>query len=181
MALPCDAMIATPLAGSLSLLAADPAPAPTTLWPVLLIAGGATALCVLLHFEALRLMVAGLKRFARSPRVGILSVIFGLLAVHLVEIAIYGVAGALLIHGSGPGVGGLSGDFTGSTLDVFYFSAAVYTTVGFGDITPEGPMRILVCIEALAGLVLITWSASFTFLVMQGYWRDRLGIAGGGE
>jgi len=59
--------------------------------------------------------------------------------------------------------------------------AAVYTTVGFGDITPEGPMRILVCIEALAGLVLITWSASFTFLVMQGYWRDRLGGAAGGD
>jgi len=166
---------------TLPLLAAEPVPEPTTLWPVLLIAGGATALCVLLHFEALRLMIAGLKRLKLSPRVGILSVIFGLLAIHLVEIAIFGVAGGVLIHWHGPGVGGLTGDFTGTALDVFYFSAAVYTTVGFGDITPEGPMRILVCIEALAGLVLITWSASFTFLVMQGYWRDRLGGAAGGD
>ena len=43
----------------------------------------------------------------------------------------------------------------------------MYTTVGFGDIAPLGPVRLLVGIEALAGLVLITWSASFTFLIMQ--------------
>ena len=169
-------MIFTLAHWTIPLLAVEPTAAPTTLWPVLLIAGGATAVCVLLHFEVLRLMIAGLKRFAFSPRVGILSVIFGLLAVHLVEIAIFGVAGGVLTHWHGPAIGGLTGNYTGSTLDVFYFSAAVYTTVGFGDITPVGPMRILVCIEALAGLVLITWSASFTFLVMQGYWRAGLGI-----
>jgi len=158
------------------ILAAEPVAEDVIMWPVLLLAGLAAGLCVLLHFEVLRLLIAGLKRFALSPRVGILSVIFGLLAVHLIEIAIFGVAGGVLIHWQGEAIGGLSGDFTGSTLDVFYFSAAVYTTVGFGDITPEGPLRILVCVEALAGLVLITWSASFTFLVMQGYWRDRLGV-----
>jgi len=157
------------------MLAAEPVAADVTLWPVLLVAGLATAACVLLHFEGLRLMIAWLRRWRPSPRFGILSVIFGLLALHLVEIGIFGLAGGVLAHWHGPAVGGLTGDFTGSTLDVFYFSAAVYTTVGFGDITPEGPMRILVCIEALAGLVLITWSASFTFLVMQRYWRDRPG------
>ncbi|MEM9882591.1 MAG: potassium channel family protein, partial [Planctomycetota bacterium] len=49
--------------------------------------------------------------------------------------------------------------------DAVYFSAAVYTTVGFGDITPVGHLRLLVGIEALTGLMLVAWSASFTFLV----------------
>lgn len=162
--------------GTVPLLAAEPAAYDLTLWPVLLIAGLAAAACVLLHFEVLRLMVGLVHRERLSPRVGILSVIFGLLAVHLIEITIFAIAGVVLIRWRGSSVGGLTGDFTGSALDLFYFSAAVYTTVGFGDITPVGPMRILVGVEALTGLVMVTWSASFTFLVMQRYWRDRLGI-----
>ena len=43
--------------------------------------------------------------------------------------------------------------------------------MGFGDITPEGPLRLLTAAEALVGLVLITWSASFTFLIMQHTWQ----------
>lgn len=37
----------------------------------------------------------------------------------------------------------------------------------FGDIVPTGPMRFVTGTEAICGLALITWSASFTFLVMQ--------------
>ena len=47
----------------------------------------------------------------------------------------------------------------------------VYTTVGFGDIVPEGALRMITMSEALSGLSLITWSASFTFLEMQRLWR----------
>ena len=48
----------------------------------------------------------------------------------------------------------------------------VYTTVGFGDLVPTDEMRVLTSAEALAGLALITWSASFTYLQMQRLWRD---------
>ena len=57
----------------------------------------------------------------------------------------------------------------------FYYSAVVYTTLGFGDIIPIGPTKILTGFEALIGLGFITWSASFTFLEMQRYWRDDSG------
>ena len=61
-------------------------------------------------------------------------------------------------------------------LDYVYFSALTNTTVGFGDFVPSGPVRFLAGMEALTGLVLITWSASFTFLEMQRYWdRDQAG------
>ncbi|MFT5173541.1 MAG: hypothetical protein ACI8W7_001718 [Gammaproteobacteria bacterium] len=52
------------------------------------------------------------------------------------------------------------------------YSAAVYTTVGFGDIVPIGTFKLLTGTEALVGLGLITWSASFTFFEMQAAWSD---------
>ena len=58
-------------------------------------------------------------------------------------------------------------------LDYVYFSAITNTTVGFGDFVPSGPVRFLAGMGALTGLVLITWSASFTFLEMQRYWDGR--------
>ena len=48
-----------------------------------------------------------------------------------------------------------------------------FSTVGSADVYLVGPVRFLSGTEALAGLVLITWSASFTFLEMQRFWRDR--------
>ena len=48
----------------------------------------------------------------------------------------------------------------------------VYTTVGFGDLVPDGPIRMIASTEALVGLAMITWSASFSYLQMQRIWRD---------
>jgi len=53
-----------------------------------------------------------------------------------------------------------------------YFSFTVYTTVGFGDIYPQGELRFLTGIESLTGLVLITWTASFLYVKMTRYWTD---------
>lgn len=61
--------------------------------------------------------------------------------------------------------------------DYVYHSAMLYTTVGFGNIVPGGDIRFVSGMEALIGLVTITWSASFTFLEMQRNWpaRERSG------
>ena len=74
---------------------------------------------------------------------------------------------------AGSGWGSLEGNFDGSLLDCVYFSFTVYTTVGFGDIEPLGYIRYLTGIESLAGLVLITWTASFLYLEMQRHWDER--------
>lgn len=58
-------------------------------------------------------------------------------------------------------------------LDYVYFSAITYTTLGYGDLVPTGPIRFLTGTEALIGLMLITWSASITFLEMQRHWSAR--------
>jgi hypothetical protein len=49
----------------------------------------------------------------------------------------------------------------------------VFTTLGFGDILPEGPIRFMTGVEAVSGLTFITWSASFTFLEMLKTWNHR--------
>ncbi|MEO0476181.1 MAG: potassium channel family protein [Planctomycetota bacterium] len=138
------------------------------IWVVMGIAAATTLACVGIHYETLRLMVKTLhtKANLRSRPVLIITVLV-LLAVHLVEAAIFAFAYKLVfaIHPEDASL--LEGPYDGSFGDTLYFSLSVYTTVGFGDIAPLGPVRLLVGIEALAGLVLITWSASFTFLMMQ--------------
>lgn len=57
---------------------------------------------------------------------------------------------------------GLFGEFV-------YFSAITYTTLGFGDITPLGPLRILAGVEALTGLILNAWTASVIFVGVLRY------------
>ena len=49
----------------------------------------------------------------------------------------------------------------------------VYTSVGFGDILPQGHLRLIAGVEGLAGLLMIGWSASFTYLMMEKLWLDH--------
>ena len=66
--------------------------------------------------------------------------------------------------------GSLTGTAGFSLANCMYFSAETYTSLGFGDLTPVGPVRLLAGVEALNGLLLIGWSASFTYLAMERFW-----------
>jgi hypothetical protein len=61
----------------------------------------------------------------------------------------------------------------GIVLDYVYLSFVTYTTVGYGDLVASGYLRYLTGVEALVGLILITWSASFLFIEMGKYWRVK--------
>lgn len=56
--------------------------------------------------------------------------------------------------------------------DAVYFSFTNYTTLGYGDIEPGGQLRFLAGMEAITGLSLITWSASFMFMEMIKFWEE---------
>ena len=51
-----------------------------------------------------------------------------------------------------------------------YFSAVTYTTLGMGDMFPIANVRLIAGVEALTGLMMIGWSASFTYLAMEKFW-----------
>ncbi len=70
------------------------------------------------------------------------------------------------------GLGRIDGEIEGGGLDFFYFSITTYTTLGVGDLHPRGPLRLIAGVESLNGLVLIGWSASFTYLEMARFWED---------
>jgi Ion channel len=128
-------------------------------------------LCVMIHYEGLSFLVKLLgTRHDHQPRRKVLYGIFAVLGLHVVEIWLFGIAYWTLLLW--PATGHLmSTTMTTSLLDSVYMSAMTYTTVGFGDLAPVGPIRFLAGTEALTGFVMITWSASFTFLEMERFWR----------
>jgi len=157
-------------------LAAAAAAAPPTYghWGVnalvVLVTFVTVCLCVLLHYEALTVLSRKLA-LRRGPHRGrVVLAIFGLLGVHIAEIWIFGVACGLLLLSP---LAGAAHGLDGGALDFIYLSAMLFTTVGASDAFVTGPVRFLTGTEALTGLVLITWSASFTFIEMQRFWRDR--------
>lgn len=91
--------------------------------------------------------------------------------LHIAEIWIFGVGlwAVLLL----PDAGQIAGQGRHALLDSIYLSAVTFSTVGFGDLAPVGSIRFLLGTEALLGLMLITWTASFTFLEMERNWRER--------
>jgi hypothetical protein len=129
-----------------------------------------TALVVVIHYEGVHALARRYSgREPRRDRGAMLRIIFALLGLHIIEIWCYGLAYWGLTRV--PGVGYLHGLHGTDTLfDAVYLSAITFSTVGFGDLAPVGAVRVVSGLESLAGLLLITWSASFTYLEMARLW-----------
>lgn len=106
---------------------------------------------------------------ARSTHPGLYLLMLGIFAVHVAEIFIYALGYYLAI--SVFDLGSLDGARASGVLGYFYASAVFYTSLGFGDVLPDGYLRFIVSIEALNGLLLIAWSAAFIFAVMGKSWH----------
>lgn len=122
-------------------------------------------LAVALHYEVLTHLAE--KHFKRAwPSrlllpVGVIIVII----THVVEVWLFAFLYYFLIPLEYTGE--VVGEFSNTILDCAYFSFVNYTSLGYGDIVPIGHIRFTAGSEALTGLVLIAWTASFTYLQMQ--------------
>lgn len=121
-----------------------------------------------LHYEVLRGLHGGLPTLRVPRRAKLLVVMFTTFLTHAAQMALYGGAFYSLVRWLGAGTLDGSAGFSLSTC--MYFSAETYTSLGFGDLTPVGPVRLLAGVEALNGLLLIGWSASFLYIAMQRFW-----------
>ncbi|TWC33609.1 ion channel [Pseudomonas sp. SJZ079] len=128
-------------------------------------------LAVIVHYEFLFRLTLLLPKMKVRHRFRIVLGVCGALTAHALEVWIFAFA-YFFLNGVG-GWGELQGSFDGSLVDCVYFSFTTFTTLGFGDIQPVGTLRYLTGIEALTGLVLITWTASFLFVEMQRYWNTK--------
>jgi small-conductance mechanosensitive channel len=133
------------------------------------VTGVIVIICVLLHYEALSLLTGVLKRIRIQPRPRILVMILTILAIHVMEIWIFGFGYWGLMQNAAHGQ--LVATHPIGLLDCVYYSAVCYTTLGLGDLTPVGNIRFLTGMESLTGFVLIGWSVSFTYLEMDRFWR----------
>ena len=131
--------------------------------------GALIALAVFIHYETLYTLATYLPRLSRiPPRYRVLLGVLIILVAHALEIWAFALGYLAMIKLE---LGSLFGMTTSDLLsDCVYLSWVSYTTVGFGDIAPNGDLRFLPGLEALTGLVLITWSASFLFIEMQKFW-----------
>lgn len=128
------------------------------------------AASVIIHYEFLRATSAFANSRSIPRRMQILVVLAGVLVAHLSEVTLYAVAYLACEHWSS--LGSIDGKLEGGFLDYFYLSITTFTTLGIGDVYPRGALRIIAGIESLNGLVLIGWSASFTYLSMEKFWDD---------
>ncbi len=126
---------------------------------------------VAIHYEALRLLSDWLPRLKIQPRLRILVSIMGVFFAHTIEVWVFALAYYWMSRVSG--LGEFGGATTGHIFDYVYFSVVVYTSVGFGDIHPFEHLRLIAGVEALTGLLMIGWSASFTYLMMERFWPEH--------
>jgi hypothetical protein len=138
---------------------------------VILVNSLVVAIAVVIHYETLYRLTRTVPFMHVRHRFRIVVGVIGALLAHTMEVWVFATAYYLMHHDDAWGT--LQGNFEGTIWDCGYFSFTVFTTLGFGDIEPVGNIRYLTGIEALTGLVLITWTASFLFFEMQRYWDSE--------
>ena len=132
------------------------------------------ALVVAVHYEVLGHLSQRVAEHLR-PRFRSVVMILGGLIAHIGEIWVFAFAYYLLcetLGGSEQPYGRIEGAQNG-LLDYVYFSATTFTTLGFGDLVPQGHVRFLTAMESLCGLCLVAWTATFTYLEMHPRLRYR--------
>jgi len=125
-------------------------------------------------YEILEKVWGMLPRLTIKPRLRVLLIGIPIFAAHIIGIWIYAAAFFLIENytslGAITGNGRSYGLNYESFQDCLYFSAATYTSLGFGDLVATKDLRMLVGAEVLNGLVMIGWTVSFTFLTMEKFW-----------
>jgi len=120
---------------------------------------GVATLCVGMHIKALRLAQNIFKDGRPDHPHHVFRGTAFILLLHMAEIAVFGLL--FYISCEVFQFGALSNAET--LKDYMYFSAASYTSLGFGDLAPVGPIRLFAGVEALIGLTMIGWTAVFTY------------------
>ena len=140
------------------------------------------SLAVLIHYEMLRFLSLQIPKMNIVARAKVLFALLGALLAHVAEVMVFALGFYWMVNASDSKrfnfgeLYDLDGNLLVKLQDCIYFSFSSYTSLGLGDLYPLGPIRFLTGMEALTGLVLITWTASFIYLEMQRDWQPGRGL-----
>lgn len=138
-----------------------------------MVAACLVTLCFIVHLGVMERLARRVYRHDEPTQHPMLPVLLSLFAAHVVEVLLFAIT---LSAFDWLGFGTLAGAVSRGPdwfVDHFYFSISSYTTLGIGDIVAQGPIRLLIGVEGLIGLVLVAWSASFAYLAMERIWGSR--------
>lgn len=117
------------------------------------------------HYETVRILGRRIEGRRERVRRNLPLVITGLVVAHLIEIGFYM---AIMMVAVGPlGLGSFVSAQPLGPFDIFYFAAETYSSLGYGDIIPLGPVRLIAAIEPLNGLLLLAWSGTFVYMAVH--------------
>ena len=128
--------------------------------------------CVAVHYEMLYRLGTIVRSINLGPRQGVVFGVVLALTAHIIEIYVFAAGYYYTLYN--PHIGTFSGEAPMEDFwDCVYLSFVTYSTLGFGDIVPQGWVRFMVGTEAVTGLVQIAWTASFLYFQMEKGWgRD---------
>lgn len=129
---------------------------------------GLVIITTLTHHEILYGLSRTIHKNVIHPRFSLLFGVIGALLAHIIEIVCFAVGYYLLIQADVYGT--LVGQASQGFGNIVYFSFVTYSSLGYGDITPEGQIRTVAAIEVLTGLVMIAWTASFLYSIIKVAW-----------
>lgn len=139
----------------------------------IIVAACLVTLCFWVHLAVMERLARRVYRRDPPTRHPLLPVLLSLFAAHVIEVMLFAVTLSVF---DWVGFGTLAGAVSRGPdwfVDHFYFSISSYTTLGIGDIVAQGPIRLLIGVEGLIGLVLVAWSASFAYLAMERIWGSQ--------
>jgi hypothetical protein len=122
---------------------------------------GLIAGCVAIHATGIWLGLAGLRRLSQgwsrppgpaSATMILTGTVCVLFVLHLLQVVLW----AVVFHAN---------ELFATFEDALYYSAASYSTVGYGDLVIDGPERILGSFEAMTGVLMFGWSTGLVVLI----------------
>ncbi len=130
-------------------------------------------ICVAIHYEALYRFGSICQALKIRGRMTVAAGSIWALVAHTMQVWLFGTTYYFFAKNSpSNSIVSPTGEEFHGFMDAIYFSFITYTSLGYGDLVPEGPIRFMAGAEALVGLVFIAWTASFLYLKMEHNWRE---------
>ncbi len=141
----------------------------TEFWIIALVSIISIYVVTALFYESLCFISRFVSGREVKPKHLMLLIMSGIFIAHAISVLIYALIYWTLVHYAG--FSDLSGNIQEHFPTYLYFSITIYSSLGIGDVFPSDALRFLTGIEAINGLILITWSAAYTYFSVEKMWE----------